>query len=183
MSSSNIKKLVTMGILTAISVILIISPLRFPFPAAPFLEYEAGDVAILIGGFIYGPVSGILLTIVASIIQAVTVSSGSGWIGAVMHIVATSALVGTASAIYMKKKNIQSAIWGLILGSLAMTAVMIPMNMIFYPLFSDTTLDAVLKMIVPILLPFNLMKAGLNSIIALLIFKSSGRVLSRIAHK
>lgn len=183
MKTTNIKKLATMGILIAISIILVVSPLRFPFPAAPFLEYEPSDVPILIGGFIYGPLAGIVLAVVTSIIQALTVSSGSGWIGCVMHIFAATALVGTSSAIYFRKKTIKAAIVGVICGTLAMTAVMIPLNLIFYPLFANTPVDAVLKMIVPILLPFNLLKAGINSIITLIIYKSIGKVIHRIVEK
>lgn len=183
MQTSNIKKLATMGILVAISIILIISPLRFPFPPAPFLEYEASDVPILIGGFIYGPVSGIILGIVTSIVQALTVSSGSGWIGCLMHIFAATALVGTAAAIYSRKKTKKRAIIGMICGTIAMTAVMIPFNLIFYPLFMGTPVSEVVKLIVPVLLPFNLMKAGLNSVITLLVYKSTGKLLHRIAGK
>ena len=183
MNRSKIKKLATMGILIAISIILIISPLRFPFPAAPFLEYEASDVPILIGGFIYGPVAGIVLAIVTSIIQALTVSSGSGWIGGLMHIFAASALVGVSSLIYFRKKTLKMAIVGLICGAIAMTAVMIPLNLIFYPLFTETPVDAVIKLIVPVLLPFNLMKAGINSVIVLIVYKSVGKLLRRIAEK
>jgi len=62
-----------------------------------------------------------------------------------------------------------------------MTAVMIPLNLIFYPLFTETPVDAVVKLIVPVLLPFNLMKAGINSVITLLIYKSVGKLLRRIA--
>lgn len=181
MNRSKIKKLATMGILIAISIILIISPLRFPFPAAPFLEYEASDVPILIGGFIFGPVAGIVLAIVTSIVQAVTVSSGSGWIGCIMHIFAATALVGVASGIYFRKKTMKRAILGLICGTIAMTAVMIPFNLIFYPLFMGTPVDDVVKLIVPVLLPFNLMKAGINSVIVLFVYKSVGKLLRKIA--
>ncbi len=183
MNRSSIKKLTTLGILIAISIILIISPLRFPFPAAPFLEYDAGDIPILLGGFIFGPISGIVLAVVASIIQALTVSGGGGWIGMVMHIFAASALVWVSAGIYTKKKTFKRAIIGVICGTLAMTAIMIPLNMIFYPLFANTPVDAVIKMIVPILLPFNLMKAGINSVVFLLIYRSTGKLLLGIAQK
>lgn len=183
MTRSKIQKLTTMGILIAISIILIISPLRFPFPPAPFLEYDAGDVPILIGGFIFGPVAGIVLSIVTSLVQAFTVSSGSGWIGCLMHIFAASALVGVAAGIYSRKKTLKRAIIGLICGTIAMTAIMIPLNLIFYPLFMNTPIDAVTKLIVPVLLPFNLLKAGINSIITLLIYKSVGKLLRHIAGK
>jgi riboflavin transporter FmnP len=183
MNKYSTKKLTTMGILTAISIILIISPLRFPFPAAPFLEYDAGDIPILIGGFIYGPISGILLTVVASVIQALTVSSASGWVGCIMHIFATSSLVGIAAGIYSKKRTLKVAIIGLILGSLSMTAIMIVLNLIINPLFYGMTVDTVKQLILPAILPFNLMKAGINSFITLLIYKSIGALLEHITNK
>lgn len=183
MNKYNTKKLTTMGILTAISIILIISPLRFPFPAAPFLEYDAGDIPILIGGFIYGPLSGIILTVVASAVQALTVSSASGWVGCIMHIFATSALVGIAAGIYSKRRTLKGAIIGLIIGSLSMTAIMIILNLIINPLFYGMTVDAVKQLIVPAILPFNIMKAGINSIITLLIYRSIGVLLERIINK
>ncbi len=183
MNKYNTKKITTMGILIAISIILIISPLRFPFPAAPFLEYDAGDIPILIGGFIYGPLSGILLTIVASVVQALTVSSASGWVGCIMHIFATSSLVGIAAGIYSKKRTLKWAIIGLILGSLSMTGIMIILNLIINPLFYGMTVDAVKQLIIPAILPFNIMKAGINSIITLLIYKSIGVLLERITNK
>ncbi|HEX2926706.1 MAG TPA: ECF transporter S component [Ruminiclostridium sp.] len=183
MNGSSIKKMTTMGVLIAISVILIISPLKFPFPPAPFLVYDAADVSIIIGGLIFGPAEGVILTVVTAVVQTLVADSGGGWIGCIMHIVATSALVCTASVIYFRKKTLKSAVIGLVFGSLAMTALMIPMNMVFYPLFANTPVNAVIKLIVPALLPFNLLKAGLNSIIALLLYKSTGRLLSQIALK
>lgn len=179
MNRGRIQKLTTMGILIAISIIFIFV-LRIPFPPAQFLVYEPGDVPILIGGFIYGPLAGIVITIVVSAIQALTVS-GDGWIGCIMHVFATSALVGISASIYFSNKTFKRAVIGLICGSIAMTAVMIPMNLIFYPLFAGTPVDAVAKLIVPVLLPFNLLKAGINSIIAILIYKSVGKFLIRIA--
>lgn len=181
MNKNNTKKLTTMGILVAISIILIVSPLRFPFPAAPFLEYDAGDIPILIGGFIFGPITGILLTVVTSVVQALTVSSINGWVGCIMHIFATSALVGVATFVYSKRKTIPYAIIGLILGSLCMTGMMIVLNLIIDPLFYGMTVETVKQLILPAFLPFNLMKSGINSIITLLIYKSAGAVFERIS--
>ncbi|PYG87145.1 ECF transporter S component (folate family) [Ruminiclostridium sufflavum DSM 19573] len=183
MNKNSTKKLTTMGILIAISIILIVSPLRFPFPAAPFLEYDAGDIPILIGSFIFGPLSGILLTAVTSVIQAMTVSSASGWVGCFMHIFATSALVGIASGIYFKKKTLKWAVTGLVLGSLSMTAIMIVLNLIIDPIFYDMPIETVKQLIVPAILPFNIMKAGINSFITLIIYKSAGGLLERTIKK
>ncbi len=63
-------RLVKMGALVALSVVLVYL-IHFPiFPAVPFLEYDPADIPILIGTFTFGPVTGMILTIVTSVIQA-----------------------------------------------------------------------------------------------------------------
>lgn len=82
-------KLVKMGMLVAISIILVYV-IHLPiFPAVPFLEYDPADIPILIGTFAFGPFTGLLLTIATSIIQGITVSANSGLYGILMHIIAT----------------------------------------------------------------------------------------------
>lgn len=85
-------KLVKMGMLVAISIVLVYI-IHVPiFPAVPFLEYDPADIPILIGTFAFGPVAGFILTFVTSVIQGLTVSSGSGIYGIIMHIIATSVM-------------------------------------------------------------------------------------------
>ncbi len=182
MTSSKIKQITTMGILMAISIILVVSPLRFPWPVAPFLVYEPGDVPILIGGFVFGPIAGVVLTVITSVVQALTVAQ-DGIFGCIMHILATSSLVGISALIYSKKKTFKSAILGCVIGSLAMTVVMGILNLALDPFFYGMTLDAVIKLMIPAILPFNFIKAALNSIVFLVIFKSAGDVLLRTVQK
>ena len=182
MTSSKIKQITTMGILIAISIILVVSPLRFPWPVAPFLVYEPGDVPILIGGFVFGPIAGIVLTVITSVVQALTVAQ-DGIFGCIMHILATSSLVGISALIYSKKKTFKRAILGCVIGSIAMTVVMGILNLALDPFFYGMTLDAVIKLMFPAILPFNFMKAALNSIVFLIIFKSAGDILIRIINK
>jgi len=174
-----------MAMLTALSVVLI-AVIRFPiFPNANFLEYDPADIPVLIGAMMLGPIPGIIILFVASLIQAMTVSSGSGIIGFFMHFIASSALVLVSSLIYRKKKTILSLVIGLILGTLAMVAVMIPLNLIFIPPlvemttgFAITTKD-VAAMIVPTIIPFNLIKAGINSAITFAVFTPISHVLKK----
>ena len=93
------RQLVSMAMLGAISIVLV-SVVHFPLiPAAPFLEYDPADIPILIGTFAYGPLAGLLMTIVVSVIQGVTVSAQSGPIGVIMHIFATGFCVLVAGGI------------------------------------------------------------------------------------
>ena len=62
-------KIAKMAMLVAVSIVLVMI-IHFPiFPAVAFLEYDPADIPILIGTFAFGPVAGITLTIVTSLIQ------------------------------------------------------------------------------------------------------------------
>ena len=98
-------KLVKMGAMVAISVALVYL-IHFPiFPAVAFLEYDPADIPILIGTFAFGPLAGLALTVVTSVIQGLTVSSGSGLYGILMHVIATGMLVIVSGSIYGRKKT------------------------------------------------------------------------------
>ncbi len=172
------RQLVSMAMLGAISIVLV-SVVHFPLiPAAAFLEYDPADIPILIGTFAYGPLAGLLMTIVVSIIQGVTVSAQSGPIGGVvMHIFATGFCALVAGGIYSRNKSKKTAILALICGALVQTAAMVLMNMIFTPLFMGAPLETVLAMMVPAIIPFNLLKAGINCTVTFLLYKSISHLL------
>lgn len=174
---NNVRQMVNLAMLAALSVLLVYL-VRFPiFPSAPFLEYDMADVPILIGTFLLGPISGLILTVVVSIIQAMTVSAGSGWIGAIMHICATGGFVIAAGLLYQKFKTRKGAAAALIAGSLVMTLLMIPLNLIFTVRFLGAPREVVVAMLIPTIIPFNLIKAFANSIITFAVYKSVARVL------
>lgn len=99
------RQLVSMAMLGAISIVLV-AVIHFPLiPAAAFLEYDPADIPILICAFAYGPLAGLLLTVVVCFIQGFTVSAQSGIIGIVMHIFATGCCVLVTGSIYIIKET------------------------------------------------------------------------------
>lgn len=180
---SNVSKktstLAKLGILAAVSVVLV-AIVHFPLiPAAAFLEYDPADIPILLGTFALGPAAGILLTLVASVIQGLTVSAASGWYGILMHVIATGTYVLVAGNIYKAHKTKKQAILALVCGTLAMTAVMIPANLFITPIFMGAPRSAVAAMLPTAIIPFNLLKAGINSVITFLLYKR----VSPLLHK
>lgn len=166
------RQMVSMAMLGAISIVLV-AAVHFPLiPAAAFLEYDPADIPILIGAFAFGPVAGLLMTIVVSFIQGITVSAQSGIIGIVMHILATGSCVLVAGGIYSRNKTRKTAVIALVCGALVQTLAMIVMNMIFTPLFMGAPLEVVMSMMVPAIIPFNLLKAGINCTITFFLYKS-----------
>ncbi|SHI19211.1 Riboflavin transporter FmnP [Sporobacter termitidis DSM 10068] len=171
------RNLVIMAFFIALSVVLVYL-IHFPiFPAAAYLEYDPADIPILIGAFAFGPVAGILLTLVASGIQALTVSAASGLYGFLMHAIATSTLVVVASAIYRFRHTRAGAIIGLGCGTVAMSVVMVIANHFVTPLFLMVPASAVDPLLLPIIAPFNLIKAGINSTVTFLVYKSISKYI------
>lgn len=164
------EKIAKMGMLIAVSIILVYL-IRFPLiPMADFLEYEPGDVPILIGGFAFGPPAGILMTLIVSIIQGVTVSAKAGLYGILMHVIATGTLVFVSSSVYRFNKTKRGGAMSLVFGSAAMVVVMIPANLIITPLFMGVARLVIIKML-PFIILFNIMKAGINSLITFVLYK------------
>ncbi len=171
------RQMVSMAMLGAISIVLVYL-IHFPLiPAAAFLEYDPADIPILICAFAYGPGAGFLLTVVVSFIQGFTVSAQSGIIGVIMHIFATGFCVLVAGHIYKRNKTRKTAVIALICGAITQTLAMIVMNMIFTPLFMGAPLEVVMSMMIPAIIPFNALKAGINCAVTFFLYKSISHLI------
>jgi len=175
-TKTNTRKLTTMAIMIAVSVVLVYF-IHIPiFPQVAFLEYDPADIAILICGFAFGPLAGICVTVVASVIQGLTVSAHSGLYGILMHIIATSALVLTSSLIYRGHKSKKAAAFALLCGVAAMVIVMIPANLFITPYFMGVPRKLVVDLL-GFIVGFNAIKAGVNAIITFILYKSISKLL------
>lgn len=173
------KQLVTMALFCAIGVVL--SFLETP-PIVSFLRYDASNAPALITGFAYGPVAGVAVGVIAAVIHGIIAADFSG---AVINILIVSAQVIPAALIYKKMHTLKGAIIGLVVGSLVSVAVALLANLGITSLYMSTpelpfedAFNMVLGMIAPILLPFNLIKAGLNSVIALVVYKAISNLIT-----
>jgi len=135
-----------------------------------FLTYEPKDVILTIGGFIFGPVAGLLMSLVVCLLEMVTVST-TGPIGLLMNFLASGVFVGVSAVIYSRRKTLSRAIIGLLVGSVSMLVIMLLWNYIMTPIFMNVPREAVLQLFFPLLIPFNLLKAALNSSLVLFLYK------------
>ena len=173
-----VKKITTLAMLAAISYV-VMAFIRIPFiPAAPYLEYDPKDIFFVIAGFIFGPIESLIIIVLVCLIEMVTVST-SGPIGLLMNVIASAAFVIPAAAIYKKKKTLPFAVVGLACGVLGMTASMLLWNWIITPLYTGMPREAIVPMLPVVFLPFNLIKAGINMGLTLIIYKP----ISAILHK
>ena len=177
MKRENTGRLVRLGMLAALSLLLVYF-IRFPiFPSAAFLEYDMADVPILIGTFLYGPLWGLALTAVVSILQGLLVSQASGVIGVAMHFIGTGSCVLAAGLIYRRWHSRMGAVAGLLAGSLVKIGMMIPLNLIFTVGFMGVPRHVVVDMLMPVIIPFNAIKAIVNGLLTFMLYKAVARVL------
>ncbi len=174
--NSKTKYITTVAMLCAIAYIVMVAVKFSVFPAAPFLNYDAKDVIIVIGGFIFSPVTSLIISVIVSVVELLTVSD-TGVIGLIMNVLSTCSFACTAAFIYKKKKSIIGAFFGLLGGVLAMVVVMVLWNYLITPIYMGYPREAVASMLLPVFIPFNLLKGGINMALAMIIYKPVVRAL------
>ncbi|MFR3465750.1 MAG: ECF transporter S component, partial [Anaerobutyricum soehngenii] len=92
-------------------------------------------------------------------------------LGCIMNIVQTLSFACTASIIYKKKHTLSGALIGLASGWLITVIVMLLWNYLVTPLYMGYPREAVVELLLPAFLPFNLLKGGLNASITFLLYK------------
>ncbi len=167
-SNFGIKTVCAMAMLTAVAIACDLF-LRIP-NIGGFLTYEPKDVILVIGAFIFGPLAGIVMSLVVCLVEMVTIST-TGLIGLIMNFLASAAFIGVSSVIYHRNKKMSRAVLGLIAGSLSMIVIMLLWNYIMTPIYMGVPRQAVLDMFLPLLIPFNALKAGLNTALVLFLYK------------
>lgn len=164
------KKMVLLAMLAAVAYVVMYLSKLIPVNVMGFLNFDLKDVVIGIAGFIFGPLAAAGLSIVVSLIEMFTVSSTGYW-GLLMNILSTCAFVCPAALIYQKHRSLKGAVIGLVSGALLMTAVMLLWNYLITPIYTGMAREAIADLLIPIFLPFNLIKAGINGALMMLIYK------------
>lgn len=179
--NSKAKKVSLIGMLSAVSYVVVFIchniGLRI-IPSVGFLTYDAKDVIIAMGGFMFGPLASLAISVIVSFIEMFTISS-TGFIGLAMNIISSCAFACTAAYIYKRKRTIKNAIIGLISGVLVATAAMLLWNYLITPIYMGISRDVVAGMLIPAFLPFNLIKYSINAILTMVIYKPIVRGLRR----
>ena len=143
----NIRKIVVIGIMSAVSAVLMM--LSFNIPIMPsFIKMDFSELPALITAFSIGPISGILVCLIKNLIN-LPFSTTAG-VGELSNFVLGVCLVLPAGLIYKKMKSRKGALIGSVLGSLIMALLSIPWNYyITYPAYINILnfpLEAILGM-------------------------------------
>lgn len=171
MNKKNIKidtrKVVGIAVFSALAFVLSLV-IRFP---VMFLTFDVKDAIICTSAFIYGPIAAPIVSVLAALLELITVSS-TGLYGFLMNFFSSAALSTVASLVYRKWRTLNGAIVSMLAAVIAMVAVMMGANLLITPYYmTGGSVAAVAELIPSVLLPFNLAKGLLNAAITLLIYK------------
>lgn len=165
----NTKKITTIGILCAMAVVINVL-IHFPMvPAVSFLSYDPKDIVIIIGGFIYGPMTALLMSGITSFLEMIY--RADQLLDLVMNMVSTCAFACTAAFIYKRMRTKKGALIGLAAGIVCNVIMMVIWNYIVTPIYYGMPREAVVAMMLPGIIPFNLLKSSINAGITLFLYK------------
>lgn len=168
------RQLVTMALMCAIGMLL--SFIEFPLlPGVTWLKFDASNMPAMVAGFAYGPAGGVAVGIVTAIIHGLLMAD---FTGALMNILVVTCFVLPAALIYKKKRTYKFAIIGLVFSIIAGVIGSIIGNLLLTPSWLGVPFDAVVALIIPVLIPFNLLKGLLNSVITLIVYKSISNIIT-----
>jgi riboflavin transporter FmnP len=194
--SWNTRTMVKVSVLGVIGFILML----FDFPlwfAPPFLKFDISDLPSLIGAFSLGPMAGVLVQLLKNILNVAIEGSTTMMVGEFSNFVVGSIFAYIAGYIYYKDKSFKNALIGLIVGTFAMTALISVINYFFmipfYAKLFGMPIEKIVDMgsavnkrvvdfkslIIYAIVPFNLLKGSVVSLITILIYKK----ISPILHK
>ena len=179
---------VQIGMLAAISVVLMLFEIPLPF-APSFYEIDFSEVPVLIGAFTMGPLAGAAIEFVKILLNLVITGTDTAGVGEIANFLIGCSLCVPAAFIYKRKRTRNGALVGMTVGTILMVIagcfinayVMLPAYSAAFGLPIDSlvqmgtvvnpNITSLSTFVVFAVAPFNLLKGVLVSLIVLLIYK------------
>lgn len=177
--SKSLFKLVATAMMCALAVVMMLIVRFSLLPNAKFLEYDMGDIPVILSTMLINTPAGFIVLFFVSLIQSLTVSAASSWQGFIMHMCSTGCYIIILRFFTYKNDSFKRLVSGLVTATVALTIIMIPLNLIFTPMYLKVPVEAVEQLLLPAIIPFNLIKGVLNSIIIILIYKPINSILKK----
>ena len=143
-----------------------------------FLTFDIKNVFITIAAMIYGPISGIIVSFAAALVEFIFHNT-TGFYGFVMNFVSSASFAFLGAFFYRRYKTLAGSYLALGLATLGSTAFMMLTNLFITPFYMGVSMGEVAKMIPTLLFPFNLIKCLVNAAVVLILYKPISLALAR----
>lgn len=172
MKNTKIRAMVSIGMLSSIAYLLML--LNFPLPLFPnFLLVDFSDIPGLIATLIFGPVAGILVEFFKNVLDYIATGSQTGIpVGHIANFFAGIVFILPTYFVYNKLKTKKGMTFALIAGTMIMAGVMSILNyFVILPAYTVLlNMPDMRNLVVPFILPFNILKGVMMSTIFMLLF-------------
>ena len=172
-------KLIQTGVLCALGIVFMLVVRFSILPGAAFLEYDMGDISVILALLLVSFQSSVGILFAVALVQSLTVSAASSWEGFIMHFISTAVFVLILYLFTRKKKDIKLIAAGLAVAAVCQILIMIPLNLIFTPMYLGCPVEAVKELLLPAIIPFNAIKAAINSIMTIILYPVLNRILTK----
>ncbi|KFI51358.1 ECF transporter S component [Bifidobacterium callitrichos] len=158
-----------------VALAMALSFVEFPIiPGIAWLKYDPSGIVCLIAGFAFGPSAAAIVSVLGFVPHLFM----DPW-GTLMAVLVALALSVPAAFIYRRNRSRKGALIGLIVGAVVALVVAILGNLVVTPIYAHMTVAQVAALIVPALLPFNLLKFAIHGVVTFLIYKPISNLLDR----
>ncbi|MBT2656435.1 ECF transporter S component [Bacillus sp. ISL-18] len=168
----NVKAYVSIGMLSSIAYLLML--LNFPLPIFPnFLFVDFSDIPALIAALVFGPLAGILVEFFKNVLNYLATGSQTGIpVGHISNFIAGIVFVLPTLFVYNKLKTKKGMTIALVVGTSIMAVVMSILNyLVILPAYTLLMgFPDMRNLVVPAILPFNILKGVMMSGIFMLLF-------------
>ena len=182
------KNLTMIAMFSAISAVLMVFEIQLPFSPS-FVKFDFSDLPVMLGGFLIGPCAGGIIVFMKILLHFLLNGTTSFFVGDLSNLLLTLSFVLPASFIYQQKKTKKTTIQGLLVSIICTSLLAIIFNLfLIFPLYLkvlnlkmvdlinmihvvNPLVKDVFTMIVFSLLPFNLFKYSIVSMITMLSYK------------
>ena len=163
------KKLVYLSLFGAISFILMFT-LSFPIlPSASYLRFEPSEVPAILAAFLFGPKAGVAVILIKDILYLLLRASDP--FGPLADFIAASTFVYTTAWLCRADYSTFRFILAGLGGVLARVMIMIPVNLVILQLEFGMPFSQIIGIMLPALVPFNLLKGIINAAISFWLIK------------
>lgn len=195
-----VKKIAFIGLMGAVSAVLML--FRFPIPfMPPFLSFDLSGLMEMLGGFMFGPMAAACIIVVKILLQLVMQGSFSLGTGELQNLILSCSYVLPALIIYHRNKTKKMAITGMAVSTIFVSVMAVFTNLYliipFYVKLFGMSMDDIITMCRTVspamknvttmavfgLLPFNLIKYGVTSLVTFIVYKRLSRVIKGIISK
>lgn len=175
---TKLKRLIFIALLAAMAMVLMHTGTSL-IPAARYLKYEPSGAIIVLCGMLLGPAAAAECALVKCVLYFI--SHGGSPYGHLSDLIAmlTFACITSALMHRLGTQSVKKRILACVVGVLAVTLVMIPANYIILYLQYGMAPAAVTATMIYVI-PYNILKAGLNSVIALVVYPPIYKALSKM---